>query len=434
MSGATVLVTEAGSGPANNLIRSLRAGDPSLVVVGCHDDRFALKKSTADRNYAVPGDPRMLAAIARLVRQENVALVIPTTDASVLRLAQARGPLRQRLFLPRLRALQRCRNKDELAAFLRARGIPAPLTVRVRSVATLAASFRRVASGSRAWCRIRTGSGSSGAAPVASAAVARHWIECWRQMRGVPVTAFTLSEYLPGRDFGCQTLWLEGRLVLAKTFERLAYFVGGGTPSGVSSVASLAKTVREPRVVDVAARAVRAVDRRARGIFSVDLKEDARGVPCVTEINAGRFLAGTNLLDLTGKHNMAVTYVRLALRKNIDVAEPYDTDPDHYIVRDLDTLPDLIHADELFSDSDGGAATLTPRAGGGRTRRRSGRAAPPARATTAYRDSGTTRPRWRGAPTPPPALPRAPRHGRGSTGSERRVAASPDARRDRARS
>ena len=411
MSGATVLVTEAGSGPANNLIRSLRAGDPSLVVVGCHDDRFALKKSTADRNYALPGDPRTLDAIARLVRQEHVALVIPTTDASVLRLARARGLLRQRLFLPRLRALRRCRHKDDLATLLRGRGIPAPLTVRVRSLVTLAASFRRVAAGSRAWCRIRTGSGSHGAAPVASPLVARYWMECWRRMRGVPATSFTLSEYLPGRDFGCQTLWLDGRVVLAKTFERLAYFVGGGTPSGVSSVASLAKTVREPRVVDVATRAVYAVDRRARGIFSVDLKEDARGVPCVTEINAGRFLAGTNLLDLTGTHNMAVTYVRLALGQTIDVAEPYDTDPDHYIVRDLDTLPDLVHADELFPDVE--APTATSSAGRPRIMRRSGRPAPPGQATSACRDSGTARSRRRGAPTPPPVLPRARRRARG---------------------
>jgi biotin carboxylase len=402
MSGATVLVTEAGSGPANNLIRSLRAGDASLVVVGCHDDRFALKKSTADRNYAVPAERRPLDVIAAIVRRHDVALVIPTTDESVLRLAGARGPLRSRLYLPRLRTIRRCRTKDDLAHALRAQGIPAPRTARVRSLSELGRTFRRVASGPVAWCRIRTGAGSRGAAPVTSPAVARHWIEYWRQMRGVPATAFTLSQYLPGRDFGCQTLWRDGRLVLVKTFERLAYFVGGGTPSGVSSVAALAKTVVEPRVVDIAVRAVRAVDRRARGVFSVDLKEDADGVPCVTEINAGRFLAGTNLLDLTGKHNMVVTYVRLALGEPVEIAEAYDAAPDHYIARDLDTLPDVFHADDLVDDP--GAAASAVHAGGA-IRPRSVPPPPRGRATSASRDGQTAPPRSRAARTPPSRVP-----------------------------
>jgi short-subunit dehydrogenase len=46
-----VLVTGAGTGAANNLVRSLKAGDSSLTVVGRHDGRFALKQSVADRNY-----------------------------------------------------------------------------------------------------------------------------------------------------------------------------------------------------------------------------------------------------------------------------------------------------------------------------------------------------------------------------------------------
>ena len=37
----------------------------------------------------------------------------------------------------------------------------------------------------------------------------------------MPVTAFVLSEYLPGRDFGCQSVWKDGKLVLIKTYERL---------------------------------------------------------------------------------------------------------------------------------------------------------------------------------------------------------------------
>jgi len=51
---ARLLVTSAGSGASGNLVRSLRAGNASLTIVGCHDDQFILKNSTADRNYLVP--------------------------------------------------------------------------------------------------------------------------------------------------------------------------------------------------------------------------------------------------------------------------------------------------------------------------------------------------------------------------------------------
>jgi carbamoyl-phosphate synthase large subunit len=83
-------------------------------------------------------------------------------------------------------------------------------------------------------------------------------------------------------------------------------------------------------------------------VFSVDLKENAAGVPCITEINAGRFSSGTNILDLTGKHNMAVTYVRLGLGEAVGIRDEYDVAVDYYMLRDLDTFPGIFHADELF--------------------------------------------------------------------------------------
>jgi carbamoyl-phosphate synthase large subunit len=80
----------------------------------------------------------------------------------------------------------------------------------------------------------------------------------------------------------------------------------------------------------------------------VNLKDDARGAARITEINAGRFLSGTGLFDLTGRHNMALTYVRLALGEPVQIEQVYDVAEDYYMVRDLDTLPGIFHADEVF--------------------------------------------------------------------------------------
>lgn len=349
--GSRLLVSGAGTGVGNNVLRSLAVGDPSLVLVGCHHDRFVLRKSTADHNYLVHESrhPRFLESVRRVIEREKIDLLIPTSDRDVRICSDLREALPCRVFLPSPRTIARCQDKYELATHLRAHGVGAPITHPIADLASVEAVFARFSPAGLVWCRVRAGSGSTGAIPVESAEQAKAWVSYWEVMRGVPSTAFTLCEYLPGRDFGCQSLWRDGQPVLSKTFERLSYFVGGGsTPSGVSSVAALAKTVDEPRVEETVLAAVRATDEGATGLFGVDLKENGAGVPYVTEINAGRPLAGTNLLDLTGKHNMMVTYVRLALGEPVEIQDERDVVEDHYAVRDLDTLPGIFNAEELF--------------------------------------------------------------------------------------
>ena len=273
---------------------------------------------------------------------------MPTSDADVAAVSRARRWLGSRVFLPAASVIARCQDKYEFAELLRDKGVPTPLTRAVTDLARIEKVFRRLPSAERLWCRMRTGTDSKGATPVRTPEQARSWIGYWQEMRGVPPGSFTLSEYLPGRAYSCQCLWKDGSLVLAKTFEHVSYFRGEARPSGVSSVTALAKTVDEPRLVETSARAIRVLGRRISGAFDVDLKDDARGVARITEINAGRFLSGTTLFDLTGKHNMASTYVRLALGETVAIDPVYDVAPDYYMVRDLDTLPAIVHADELF--------------------------------------------------------------------------------------
>jgi carbamoyl-phosphate synthase large subunit len=349
--GSRVLVVGGGTGVGNNVLRSLRAGDPDLVLIGAHHDRFTLKKSAADRHYLVHESTHsaFVESLRRVIERERVDLLVPTADRDVRSCSDQRGAIPCRLFLPSPLAIALCQDKYALTMHLRARGVGAPVTYPLDDLASVEPIFDRFAPADLVWCRVRTGNGSTGAIPVKSAAQARAWIAYWAEMRGVPSTAFTLCEYLPGRDFGSQSLWREGRPVLTKTFERLSYFVGGGSsPSGVSSVAALARTVDELRVEAVALAAIRAADERATGLFGVDLKESAAGEPYVTEINVGRPLAGTNLLDLTGKHNMMLTYVRLALGEPVELQDERDVAEGGYAVRDFDTLPGIFHADELF--------------------------------------------------------------------------------------
>jgi hypothetical protein len=345
-----LLVTESGTGASEYLIRSLRSGDDAFVVVGCHWDQFFLKNSSADRRWVVPppSDPGYAGAISRIVDREAIDLIVPNADESVAALSAARRRFPGRLFLPRDEVVRLCQDKYALNTFLGRKHVPVPKTRAVARPGTIEAAFHAFGSRSPLWCRIRSGSNSRGAAPVATPEQARSWIRYWSEMRGVPPRDFTLAEYLPGRNFACLMLWNDGTLVLAKTCERLSYFFASSQPSGQSSMAALSKTVREPGVVEVCTRAIRALDARASGVFSVDLKGDAAGEPRITEINAGRLIAQNILLDRAGKHNLTLTYARLALGEPVTLRDEYDAPTDHYFVRNVDAEPLLFHAGDFF--------------------------------------------------------------------------------------
>jgi len=67
-----VLLPGAGTGAANNLIRSLRADYSGVVIVGVHVNRFTLRNSKANRNYLLPE-----ASLAQLEGIHSIAGVAP---------------------------------------------------------------------------------------------------------------------------------------------------------------------------------------------------------------------------------------------------------------------------------------------------------------------------------------------------------------------
>src|SRR5262249_10060849 len=94
--------------------------------------------------------------------------------------------------------------------------------------------------------------------------------------------------------------------------------------------------------------AMHAVDPRAHGVFFFDMKENEAGVPCVTEINASRFVMITDFHDLIGRHNMAGTYARLGCGEARHHPDPLPEPGEYYLVRELDTLPGIFSESEMF--------------------------------------------------------------------------------------
>jgi glutathione synthase/RimK-type ligase-like ATP-grasp enzyme len=350
VSNKRLLVLRAGTAATNNLVRSLKSGDPSMHVVGCHDDRFVLKQSNCDQKYLAPAssDTTFLAALRRIIRRERIQLVIPNHEPDVDAVSKVRRKLLCRTFLPRKATIAKCEDKYALMRLLRSCGLPVPRTYAIRSIGEIEGIFQRFPTSAQLWCRIRRGAGSFGAIPVRNPLQVRAWIRYWQEMRGVPAGLFTLSQYLPGRDLTVQCLFKRGQLFAAKMYERLAYHVSGTSVSGVSSSASLAKMIADPDLLKLCVLAVRVIDSRASGVFFVDLKEDEQDAPRITEINAGRFANIPTIHDVVGPGNMALAYVRLAFDEPLPRVRAVSPEESQYVLRGLDTLPGVFGANQLF--------------------------------------------------------------------------------------
>ena len=129
--------------------------------------------------------------------------------------------------------------------------------------------------------------------------------------------------------------------------ERLAYVFGNRMPSGQSSSPTIAKTVHNKQVNDTATAGIKALDPWANGIFCVDLKENKDGVPCITEINAGRFFT-TSIFFSTAGCNMPYYYILSAFGEYLAPLPRYDALPmELYWVRQIDCGERLIKGGEL---------------------------------------------------------------------------------------
>jgi carbamoyl-phosphate synthase large subunit len=115
----------------------------------------------------------------------------------------------------------------------------------------------------------------------------------------------------------------------------------------VTGTPVLAVTRQSEAVNDLATRAVRAIDPNASGIWSVDLKEDADGVPRPTEVNCGRFFTTSHFFTAAGV-NFPHVYVELAFGEEPDPTPQYDAlDDGLHWIRHIDCPAVLRREDEL---------------------------------------------------------------------------------------
>jgi hypothetical protein len=350
MPDVSVLLTGAGGSACANVVDALRLAERGYRLVGADISPVKLHLSTADERLIIPraGSDGYGDALRTVVGEHHIAVIHPQPDPDVPGIGAIRNDLAgAATFLPSQATLELVADKSACTRTMAAAAVDVPESSAIASLDAV----DQVVSGLRArhdrvWIRARVGAGARASLPVRTAAQALAWMQWWIDERGMQASDFMASEMLPGREFAYQSVWQDGELVAGQARERVEYLYGHLTPSGQTSTPSVARTVREPHVDDLAQRAVRAVDASPQGVYCVDIKEDASGIPRVTEINAGRFFTTSNFFAHAGL-NMPDMLVRCALGEHPEHRGSSPLEPDLYWIRMVDMGYRLVPGDEL---------------------------------------------------------------------------------------
>lgn len=334
-----ILVTGAGGSAASNFIDSLKISKEKYYIIGTDVNQYHLELSKVDKRYILPhvSNNIYLKKINELIKKEKIDFIHPQPDPEVLFLSRNRQKVDSLIYLPSKEAIELCQNKIQLIMFLQKNNIPVGESYIINSLKDLEIAMKKLKKNNqKIWIRAIKGAGSKASLPVNELDHAKWWLDYWIKMKGLHLDDFMATEFLPGKEFAFQSIWQNGELITSQARERIEYVFGNLTVSGQSSSPSVARTVHREDINKIATEAIKKVDPNASGVFCVDLKENKFGVPCIIEINAGRFFTTSNFFSHAGV-NMPHYYIKLAFKEKLPLLKKYNSIPkDLYWIRLID--------------------------------------------------------------------------------------------------
>ena len=341
-----MLVTGAGGIAGVNFVRALKASRRNYYVAGADFSKYYIEFPDVDARHLTPrhDDPSFVSKVSAIARKERVEFIHPQPSTEAFVLSSDRSKLPAPIFLPPPSVMRVAQDKQATWLRLEKEGIPVARTRLVKRAADVEDAFAKMRP--PLWVRARHGASGRLSLLCNNAADARNWTELWVR-KGTPVSEFIIQEYLPGRNIAWDSIWKDGELITSYCRERLEYPFKHVSPSGITGTPSVARSIHDRRVDKVAEKAVKAISHEPSGAFSIDIKEDARNRPCVTEVDAGKFHSTMALwgyvalrhFRLPWYSNLADLYVRLGLGEEADDDLPkHDLIPaGYYMIRNIDS-------------------------------------------------------------------------------------------------
>lgn len=345
-----ILITGCGGYAAIGFIRCLRKANEKFYLVGTDSNSNSVFFKLTDKVYLVPAadHPGYIDSINKVIKKEKIDFVWAQPPQEVRVISDNREKLLSTVFLPSKETIAVYESKIETAGRLKEKNIAIPQSLLVEKKKDLQNAFRLF--GKKIWLRAVIGAGGKGAFLADDIDEAIFWIKYnngWGN--------FSAAEYLPGKGFGCDMLFYNGRLIFSQVKERISYFMAKVNIAGITGTTGVLKTVNDKKINDFCELAVRAIAPKPHGVFDVDLKCDSKGKPRVTEINIGRFLSSS--LSLFYKTGFLAPYyvVKLALegklpvkirkinpiKKDIIISRQLDVEPEMYLEKTIRRVEEI---------------------------------------------------------------------------------------------
>jgi len=343
-----ILVTACGGPSTLSFTRSLRDADPKrekYYIVGTDCDSYNIHRAEVDRTYLCPKatDAEYIAFIKHIIEREKIEFLHSQPEIEAYTIGKYRDEIRLtgcKLFMPSQRAIELLRDKGKSAKVWEKAGIKVPETIEINDETDLRRAYGRF--GQKIWIRETVGAAGKGSLSMPTYEMALAHINA-RKMWGKAVAA----EHLTSDTITWQSIWHEGRLVVAQGRKRLNWAFGNRAQSGVTGLTGVGVTVSVPLIDQLSIKCIMAADSKPHGIFSVDFTYDADGVPNPTEINISKFFTTHHFITRTGC-NMPEILVDLAFgeyKGAYNLLNPCE--PDMYWIRGIDIVPVLLHEKEV---------------------------------------------------------------------------------------
>jgi len=355
-----ILIAGAGGPAGINFTMSLKIAPEKMFLVGTEASEYYVHLARTDKSYLVPKatETDYVDKLNEIIEKEKIEFVHPQPDIEVLVIGENRNKLRAETFLPSQRTIRICQDKFLSTLTWEKGGITTPKTLEIKSEKDIEKAFNEL--GNHIWIRARHGAGGRGSTPASSKETALAWTKYWRA-RGKN-WEFIAQEFLGGRNIGFHSLFKNGELVTSMARERLEYIYPQLAPSEVTGTPAVQRTIHDEKVNKIGTEAVLTIDPKYNGIACVDLKENADGTPCPTEINAGRMFTTSYFFSYAGakmyaEYNMPVEwfanfpylYMKLAYGEAIPKIPNYNILPsDLYWIRHMDAPAQLIRNGQVL--------------------------------------------------------------------------------------
>jgi len=332
MSKMTVLVLDGHSRAALETLQSLGRAGVQVDLAAEGKDCLAMHSGYAAHKLQQPPQKRIAdfhAWLRMQDQQRNYALIVPSTEASLLGLRQLDqdDPLRRKAVIPCNTALDIALDKDKTWQLARDLRIPVPASILFSSTAEIgrAEQFPVVLKPTHSKVMLAGELSTLAVAVVKDEAERQKHLRCW-----LPITPVQQQQYVSGRGVGVELLFNHGKKVWHFAHERVhEYPLSGGASSYRRSIMPPANMLLD------AERLLTAL--KWHGVAMVEFKMDARGQYWLMEVNPR--LWGSLALSIDAGVDFPHGLLQIACGQPLAPQPQYKI---HYYTRDLRTDVDWL--------------------------------------------------------------------------------------------